>query len=376
MKYTLIFSASHVNALVTEMFLSSYGELPCVFVVENNMWNFYLPDDFLPKLGEEGYARFTDPAFLPDYRQKATTITDRFKKLFAKKERILVSDKNELLEIFNEFVQVGSDFFKIYRITEFFYFSKTEAELFKWAKAAYPEKHNEIVASLLSGAKMDATENIKQIVHVIREIQELRLQLREILNKSYFGDSIFMALMKKFEEFTGRKDFPLLRVSEVQDVLLGKEVPPANDRMELLVVYEKGEQWHYLTGAEAQKIAEKIKPVKAQGSELRGVVASPGKAEGIVRIYAFGIAHTFENMKKGDVLVASTTGPEFMVAIQKAGAIVTDEGGLMSHAAVVSRELKIPCIVGTKTATETFKDGDVVEVDAEKGVVRIIKRAK
>jgi len=370
MKYTLIFSASHVNALVTEMFLSSYGELPCVFVVENNMWNFYLPDEFLPELGEEGYARFIDPAFLPDYGQKATAITDRFKRLFAKKERILVSNKKELLDIFNEFVQVGSDLFKIYRITEFFYFSKAEAELFKWVKATHPEKHNEIVASLLSGTKMDAPENIKHIVHVIREIQELRLQLREILNKSYFGDSIFMALMKRFEELTGRKDFPLLRVSEVQDVLLGKDVPPANDRMELLLVYKKGEQWHYVTGAEAKEIAEKVKPRLEKTSELRGVVASPGKAKGIVRIYTVGIAHTFENMKKGDVLVASTTGPEFMVAIQKAGAIVTDEGGLMSHAAVVSRELKIPCIVGTKTATETFKDGDLVEVDAEKGVVK------
>ena len=373
MKYTLIFSASHVNALVTELFLNSYGELPCVFVVEDNMWNFYLPDDFLPKLGEEGFARFTDPTFLPDYRQKATAITGRFKRLFAKKERILVSDKNELLEIFNEFVKVGSDFFKIYRITEFFYFSKTEAELFKWAKATHPEKHNEIVASLLSGAKIDAPENIKQIVQVIREIQELRLQLREILNKSYFGDSIFMALMKRFEELTVRKDFPLLRVSEVQDVLLGKEVSPANDRMELLAVYKKGEQWHYLTGAEAKEIAEKVKPRLEKTSELRGVVASPGNAKGIVRIYAFGIAHTFENMKKGDVLVASTTGPEFMVAIQKAAAIVTDEGGLMSHAAVVSRELKIPCIVGTKIATKVLKDGDLVEVDANKGIVRKIK---
>lgn len=56
--------------------------------------------------------------------------------------------------------------------------------------------------------------------------------------------------------------------------------------------------------------------------------------------------------------------------MKKAGAIVTDEGGILFHAAVVSRELSIPCIIGTKIATQVLKDGDLVEVDAEKGIVK------
>ena len=59
---------------------------------------------------------------------------------------------------------------------------------------------------------------------------------------------------------------------------------------------------------------------------------------------------------------------------RKAKAIVTDEGGITCHAAIVSRELGKVCVVGTKIATQIFKDGDMVEVDANKGVVRIIKR--
>ena len=78
-------------------------------------------------------------------------------------------------------------------------------------------------------------------------------------------------------------------------------------------------------------------------------------------------------MKKRDVLVAISTGPEIILACQKAGAIITDEGGIISHAAIISRELKIPCIIGTKVATKVLRDGDLVEVDAEKGVVRKIK---
>ena len=78
-------------------------------------------------------------------------------------------------------------------------------------------------------------------------------------------------------------------------------------------------------------------------------------------------------MQKGEILVASMTRPEYVPAMKKAVAIVTDEGGLMSHAAIVSRELGIPCIVGTKIATSTLKTGDIVEVDADKGIVRKIK---
>jgi pyruvate,water dikinase len=77
-------------------------------------------------------------------------------------------------------------------------------------------------------------------------------------------------------------------------------------------------------------------------------------------------------MNQGDILVAQTTSPEYMALCKLAGAIVTDQGGMLSHAAIVSRELGIPCIVGTKTATKIFKDGDMLEVDANFGVVKKI----
>ena len=83
-----------------------------------------------------------------------------------------------------------------------------------------------------------------------------------------------------------------------------------------------------------------------------------------------------EAIKKAEevfVLVTSMTRPEMVVAMEKAAAIVTDEGGITSHAAIVSRELKIPCIIGTKVATKILKNGDLVEVDAFKGIVRKIK---
>ncbi|MFA5184745.1 MAG: PEP-utilizing enzyme, partial [Patescibacteria group bacterium] len=78
---------------------------------------------------------------------------------------------------------------------------------------------------------------------------------------------------------------------------------------------------------------------------------------------------------KGDVLVATMTQPNIISIINKASAIITDQGGIISHAAIISREMKIPCIVGAKVATQVLRNGDLVEVDANKGMVRILKRA-
>ena len=65
--------------------------------------------------------------------------------------------------------------------------------------------------------------------------------------------------------------------------------------------------------------------------------------------------------------------PDFVPAMRKARAVVTDRGGITSHAAIISRELNIPCVVGTGIATELFKDGDRIEVDAVKGIARKLK---
>lgn len=78
-----------------------------------------------------------------------------------------------------------------------------------------------------------------------------------------------------------------------------------------------------------------------------------------------------EKMRKGDILVSVATTPSIVPAIRKAAAILTDEGGLTCHAAIVSRELNIPCVVGLHVITFAVKDGDRVSVDATKGIVKL-----
>jgi len=111
--------------------------------------------------------------------------------------------------------------------------------------------------------------------------------------------------------------------------------------------------------------------VESNINEFKGQIGYKGKVSGPVKILLRREQNS--EVKEGDILVSPMTTPDFLPAMQKAAAFITDEGGITCHAAIVSRELKKPCILGTKIATQVLKDGDIVEVDADSGIVRIIK---
>ncbi|HET9850357.1 MAG TPA: PEP-utilizing enzyme [Candidatus Saccharimonadales bacterium] len=110
-------------------------------------------------------------------------------------------------------------------------------------------------------------------------------------------------------------------------------------------------------------------PVAAGKKLISGLCACPGQASGKVRIVpSSGVDKDFPH---GAVLVCAVTTPEFVPLMQKASAIVTDQGGILSHAAIVARELKKPCIVGTGNATKLLKNGQPVTVDAGAGTLSL-----
>lgn len=108
--------------------------------------------------------------------------------------------------------------------------------------------------------------------------------------------------------------------------------------------------------------------------EVKGTIAFAGKVRGRVRVLRR--KDQLSSIEAGDIIVSPMTIPDFLPAMKKAAAFVTDEGGITCHAAIVARELRKPCIIGTKIATKVLKDGDVVEVDAERGIVTVLERAK
>lgn len=163
-----------------------------------------------------------------------------------------------------------------------------------------------------------------------------------------------------------------LRPEELPASISGKDFSDvANERIKFMAVVQLRDQGKILTGKNARSFLktlniEKSKALKS--ASLSGTCACPGYAKGSVKIV--NLPEEMNKMQKGDIMVAHATYPALVPAMKKAAAIVTEEGGITCHAAIVSREMQTPCIVGVRDVTGVLKDGDLVEVDANKGIVR------
>ena len=104
--------------------------------------------------------------------------------------------------------------------------------------------------------------------------------------------------------------------------------------------------------------------------ELTGIIANVGKIRAVCKV--INNTNEFIKLNKGDILVARTTNPAWTPLFAIAGGVITEVGGLLSHAAIVAREYGIPAMVNVKAATKILKDGGLVEMDANKGVVKIL----
>jgi pyruvate,water dikinase len=132
-----------------------------------------------------------------------------------------------------------------------------------------------------------------------------------------------------------------------------------------------------LSSPEAAKLFKYLekKASNLQGhDEAQGVCASPGLVKGRIKI----VASPAENnkVKDGDILVCHATTVDYLPAMKRAVAFVTEVGGLTCHAAVVAREFGVPCIVSLKNAMKNFKDNDRVELNADTGTIKILKPQK
>ncbi len=144
------------------------------------------------------------------------------------------------------------------------------------------------------------------------------------------------------------------------------------DRIKGFAMIEHDGKITLTTGNDIKKLANKFgfTHYEKENGKIVGLIASKGVAIGRAKI----IYNVLDlgKIEKGDILIAVTTHPNYIVAMQKAAAFVTDEGSITCHAAIIAREMKKPCIVGTKNATSEISDGDLIEVDAKEGIIRKI----
>jgi phosphohistidine swiveling domain-containing protein len=142
---------------------------------------------------------------------------------------------------------------------------------------------------------------------------------------------------------------------------------------EFLILHDNGVYRIFFGDSAGKKFRQLVPPIDhTVTTELHGSTAVRGNITGTVCVYQWGdnIAKKLAVIHKHPILVAGQTRPSMMPIIRLAKGIITDEGGITSHAAIVSRELGIPSVIGTIHATRVFKDGDRVELDADHGVVR------
>ena len=177
-----------------------------------------------------------------------------------------------------------------------------------------------------------------------------------------------------------------LHYEELRDLLLKNKAPnlqEVNERAKNYFMYVRCKNKKLVVSAlwgekairESQRLIGAV--FGSSGNTLKGEVAYSGKVQGKARVFPFfalqkDLAEHMKTMKDKEILVSVHTVPQMIPVVLKASAIVTDEGGINGHAAIVSREFKIPCIIGVGNATERIKTGMEIEVDATNGVVTII----
>ena len=235
------------------------------------------------------------------------------------------------------------------------------------------EKRRKIIKFL----KID--KNWLRILEQLHELSLLRFTTRLYwMEGLYYYDLFFLEIEKRTKvKFS---DLKYYLFSELKTLLLKEEKlckKELHNRRKFYIYYINNGKYEFHTGNSAKYLeSAKIKHEYADIKEITGRSANIGTYRGRVKIISFTSGNKFsqevKKMQFGDVLVTGMTRPQLIEACEKAKAIVTDEGGVCSHAAVVSRELNIPCVVGTVIATKVFKDGDIVEVDGNTGVIKLI----
>lgn len=348
--YILGFWVQGVSVFVTDIHVDVYKELEALFLIDKGLFKQYFTKVGYEKALDRGLQFYSDKNAFTNYRQDLLKHIDTYKEYFDKK----IHGKDKLSEnvvqtFFEHTIKLCKDYTRMnFEFTD---------------KAYTQQERNPIIKKNLS------------------EMSKLKDKVRSFMNTVLFESDgytieVFTILGKQFN--LNPTFIHHLTQQEILD-LFNKKKPQVTTFSERQLAFVINfDRSYFLQGQDALEVIETFRDVVGDKKVISGKPASLGKATG--RVNVINVDYTdlrqlneeIDKMHKGDILIAQTTAPELIFACKKAAAIVTDVGGLLSHAAIVSREFGIPCIVGTQIATEVFKDGDLVEVDAHKGIIKLV----
>ncbi len=310
----------------------SFKSSPLYILIENNVLYHFISENDAKKRASSWMGKYQERSLI-NHKKKHDVILNKYKKFLKEKPKNIPKVLNDLHDYFIKLLPL---IMVAIEVPEYFGHKINKKTLDLCFKI---RKQNEFVYK--TGFEVQ-----NKFLNILEKEKHLDNNTLSYLTLPEFGHFIKTGKLPKGIE--SRKNFILIKKTATSERVY-------KDKDSLVML----------------GLAEDIDLLR---NEMKGNIAFKGVVQGRVKIITFiGDA---SKIKDGDILVTSMTDPRYLPAMKIAGAFVTDEGGITCHAAIVARELKKPCIIGTKIATKVLKDGDLVEVDAEKGIVKILEKAK
>lgn len=350
--YQKAFTFQHLGYLLTYYFLSNYRKIDFLIIYNETWWRSLIPISTVERTMEEGKRLFS-VGFEAYY--------SGFKNIIEECDKYLNNIPKD-----ENWVPVKEDWVSLQKIIDdlYSYYEKTE---FFYADAGYKEENNV------------PPENMKKV-------GDIKLDGRQRLNDLLIN-SLYIYADKTAKKFSLKSDDlkfynydEILNLYDTREPVLSETI---EERKNSYVLYCKDGEIMPLNKEQKEIVIEKFKEQSVdQVREFKGIIASKGVVKGKARVILANyqddyknFQHEVEAMQEGEILVTETTSPEFVPAMKKAAGVITNQGGLGSHAAIVSREFGIPCIVGTERATEILKTGDMIELDAINNKITILEKS-
>lgn len=283
-------------------------------------------------------------------------MAERIGKIYLENIKNAEKNANTLIRMsdeINSFIKNHKDIESLIKKWKYFY--RLYQDFFAYHQAVYWS--SEYLAEIKNSLKEEEKKNVDKII--------------DILDSAYKYNEI---VVPNVESYFIKLGIRHLHFEEINDNTSENIKVKPKERSVVLI----DDEVNILSSSDAFKINKAIRDdynnFLKNKKGITGLAVSKGLVIGKVRVIG-GLAQ-LKDCKKDDILVTAQTRPQYNTFIKLVRAIVTDEGGYLCHASMLAREFNIPCIVGTKNATQVLKDGDEVEVDADKGVVKILKRAE
>ncbi len=349
--YILSFWVQGVSVFVTDIHLDAYKRLEVLYIIDDGMFKQYFTKRAYQRALGQGLDFYKSKDAYNDYKEDLLKHCDNFNEFFETEIKDKKSLTKDVVQKFFEYTQkLCGDYTKM----NFEFTDKAFLE---------QEKDSTIKENLSDVAKFK--DEIRAVMNMV------------LFDSNGYSDQFFKILGNQF----GVKPpvFGNLTQQEILAFFEGKRPTESIVSKRQVAFVESHNINRFYEGKEAEVVLSEFTEKAEYSETIQGQVASGGRVIGSVKIIPvdYGdlnrVNAEIGKMQQGDILVAETTAPELMIACKKAVAIITDMGGLMSHAAIVSREFGIPCIIGTKNASKILKDGDKVEVNANAGVVSVLK---